>query len=304
MKLIEEIIEILSSEDGKLSTALLKTKVLLHKIGHKELVPWVSSELDGYKTGETVPEYRIIRTELKGNFANLAYQYTSHPIPTYHLSPDIRAKFETTKMVQALTVLEEFSISDERRVRSPWPAHTYAALGKGLDPSFHISQAWSEIGSTSVMQIITIVRSRLLDFMLEISDELTDELNDIQAREKVSSLPIADIFRDTVNNGTITIAIGGNNAQATSNIGSKGDFEALAKILSENNVSSVDIKSLEQAVSDDKEVVDHGKETYGPKVQGWLKSMLSKAVDAAWKIEISVASSVLTEGLKRFYGWL
>ena len=42
MKLINEIIEILSSDTGKLSDGLIKTKVLLHKIGHKELVPWVN----------------------------------------------------------------------------------------------------------------------------------------------------------------------------------------------------------------------------------------------------------------------
>lgn len=47
MKLINEIIDTLSSDTGKLSDALIKTKVLLHKIGHKELVPWVNNELNG-----------------------------------------------------------------------------------------------------------------------------------------------------------------------------------------------------------------------------------------------------------------
>jgi len=37
MKLINEIIELLSSGDINLSTALLKTKVLLHKLGEKNL---------------------------------------------------------------------------------------------------------------------------------------------------------------------------------------------------------------------------------------------------------------------------
>ena len=47
MKLVDEIIEILSSDNGILSNALIKTKVLLHKMGHKELVMWVNKELNG-----------------------------------------------------------------------------------------------------------------------------------------------------------------------------------------------------------------------------------------------------------------
>jgi uncharacterized small protein (DUF1192 family) len=38
MKLIEEIIELLSSGEINLKIALLKTKVLLHKLGEKELL--------------------------------------------------------------------------------------------------------------------------------------------------------------------------------------------------------------------------------------------------------------------------
>lgn len=56
MKLINEIIDTLSSDTGKLSDALIKTKVLLHKIGHKELVPWVNNELNGYPDRDSVPD--------------------------------------------------------------------------------------------------------------------------------------------------------------------------------------------------------------------------------------------------------
>jgi hypothetical protein len=54
IKLIDEIIEILSSDSGKLSHALIKTKVLLHKICHKELVPWVDNELKGYPDRDSI----------------------------------------------------------------------------------------------------------------------------------------------------------------------------------------------------------------------------------------------------------
>ncbi|MCK5100082.1 MAG: hypothetical protein KAR45_18370 [Desulfobacteraceae bacterium] len=82
MKLIDEIIEILSSNNGKLSDALIKTKVLLHKIGHKELVPWVNSELNGYHDRDIIPEYRILPAQVLVNASKygLSSNITSYPI--------------------------------------------------------------------------------------------------------------------------------------------------------------------------------------------------------------------------------
>ncbi|WP_198013356.1 MULTISPECIES: hypothetical protein [unclassified Psychrobacter] len=64
MKLVDEIIEILSSDNGILSNALIKTKVLLHKMGHKELVMWVNKELNGYSQDDELPDYRIIPAQV------------------------------------------------------------------------------------------------------------------------------------------------------------------------------------------------------------------------------------------------
>jgi len=47
LKLLNEIIDALSSQESSLTGALLKTKVLLHHIGRKELVEWVNHELNG-----------------------------------------------------------------------------------------------------------------------------------------------------------------------------------------------------------------------------------------------------------------
>ena len=55
MKLVDELVDLLSDESTSLSAALLKTKVLLHKIGHKELVEWVNHELNGYEDKDSLP---------------------------------------------------------------------------------------------------------------------------------------------------------------------------------------------------------------------------------------------------------
>ena len=121
MKLIGEIIEILSSDNGKLSDALIKTKVLLHQIGHKELVPWVNNELNGYPDRDTVPEYRILPAQVLVNATNMAYQITAHPIPLGHLEQKHRDAIETAKMDQSLAVLEQFAEKDEGHLQAHIP---------------------------------------------------------------------------------------------------------------------------------------------------------------------------------------
>jgi hypothetical protein len=43
--LLDDIISILSDSEGRLTDALLKTKVLLYRLGKKDLAGWVSAEL-------------------------------------------------------------------------------------------------------------------------------------------------------------------------------------------------------------------------------------------------------------------
>ena len=47
--LLDEIIEILSQEKASLTDALLKTKILLHQIGKKELVQWVNNQVNALR---------------------------------------------------------------------------------------------------------------------------------------------------------------------------------------------------------------------------------------------------------------
>lgn len=108
MKLADEIIESLSSEKSSLTEALLKTKILLHKIGHKELVDWVNNELNGYPESLEVPEYRVLTAQVLANVVSMTHRFNSHPIPIAHLTEDERLRLEQSKMGHSLAVLQKF----------------------------------------------------------------------------------------------------------------------------------------------------------------------------------------------------
>lgn len=303
MKLVDEIINILSSDKGKLSDALIKTKVLLHQIGHKELVGWVNNELNGYQNCDSVPDYRILPAQVLVNASNLAYEVTAHPIPLSHLENKHRESIETSKMDQSLAVLEQFAEKNTGHLQAHIPMETYGILGKGLSNSYNINRAWSEVSFTSVTQILIQVRSRLLDFLLELKDELPSELNEEEAKAHINKVDAGNLFNSAIFGDNTTIVVGNENIQNVSNISLKGNFESLSKILKSHGVSNLDISELNEAIEKDSPAIDNDKKEYGAEVKKWLQKMLGKAVDTTWQVELGVASSLLANALSSYYGW-
>ena len=300
MKLIDDIIDILSSDTGKLSDALIKTKVLLHKVGHKELVPWVNSELNGYPDIDSLPEYRILPAQVLVNASNGAYRVTSHHIPMGHLNEKHRESLETARMEQSLAVLEKFTENDEGNLQAHIPMESYGILGEGLGNSYQIESAWCAISHASVLQILIQVRSRLLDFVLELNDQFPSELDEEQVKERIGSVDTKNLFKSAIFGDNTTILVGSSNSQTVSNINLKDNFNVLAKTLERNGVSASDINELKDAIEKDSSVINHESKTYGPAVKIWLQTMLSKAVEASWSIELNIASSLLATALNSF----
>ncbi|MFK5915339.1 MAG: hypothetical protein QM484_13290 [Woeseiaceae bacterium] len=304
MQLIDEIIEILSSDQGTLTDALFKTKVLLHKIGHKELIEWVNHELNGYPTKDAVPKYRVMSAQVLVNASNGAWQINAHPIPLAHLKGSQRESLEKTEMDQSLAVLEEYAEKGSGHLQSPIPMEYNGILAKGLGNGYHISSAWCEIELTGVTQILTQVRSRLLDFVLELGSNVDNELTEDEVKKLGSTLDVENLFNNAVFGDNTTIVVGTSNKQNVNNTNIKGDFNKLSNMLKEQGVSDSDIQILESAIESDKEIMSDDDKKYGPNVSTWLETMLSKAVDTSWKIELGVASSILATALNNYYGLL
>ncbi len=303
MKLLNEIIDALSSQESSLTDALLKTKVLLHKIGHKELVEWVNHELNGYPHDGDLPEYRILPAQVLANMANMAYQVNSHPIPLRHLEHDQRESLETAKMFQSLAVLERLVEKEGGFLQAPIAMEYNGILGKGLANGFMIQRAWSSIGKADVAQVFVQVRSRLLDFVLGLKDQLGDQMSDQEIKQKTGSIDATSLFNNAIFGNNTTIVVGSHNSQEVTNLSVRGDFNALAEHLRQHGVDEANIANLETAIKQDTVAPEIEQKKFGPSVRAWLQNMLSKAVDSSWNIELGVASSLLATALQKYYGW-
>ncbi|WP_186176319.1 AbiTii domain-containing protein [Vibrio jasicida] len=302
MKLVDEIIETLSSSTGVLSEALIKTKVLLHLIGQKDLVNWVNKELNGYADDDELPDYRVVDAQVLVNASNLAYEAKRHPIPLGHLDKNYRQSLERGKMPQSLAIIEDFASTKEGSLESLIPMEAYGLLGKGLANNYQIQKAWSEIQTTSVANILMQVRSRLLDFILELREELAESNTNEEVREKMNGVDAKNLFNNAIFGDNATIVVGSDNSQRVQNTVIKNSFETLKEELIKHGISETDVNALKSAIDSDSQTAIITKNEFGSNVKLWLQSMLSKAVDATWQIELGVASSLLATALNNYYG--
>ncbi len=303
MNLLNEIIEALSSQTGSLTDALLKTKVLLHKIGRQELVEWVNHELNGYPDDVSLPAYRILSAQVLVNASNMAYQVSSHPIPLGHLTKEQRATLETAKMHESLAVLEKLVEKPGGHLQASIPMEANALLGRGLANGYVIQRAWCDIGQASVAQIFVQVRSRLLDFVLGLQDQLGDSKSEQEIKQRADSFDASSLFNNAIFGNNTTIVVGTHNKQHVTNTTVKGDFNILADELRDHGIEEKDIAALEKAIKADDGTAEIVQQTFGPSVRAWLQRMLSKAVDTSWQIDLGVASSLLATALQNYYGW-
>lgn len=300
VKLLNQIVDLLSDEKGSLTDALLKTKVVLHKIGHKELVEWVNDELNGFPQEKDVPTYRVIPARLVCTLQNLAFIYKEQTLPISHLSEEYRKHFSTNEMRESISALEKFAAKPHGHLIHPIAPELYSMFDEVLNGAW-ILNARIQMEPTQIMNTLIEVRSRLLDFVLNLQDKLGDIESDAEAKQIAQTFDARAIFQHTVIGDNATFVLGDNNATTIKNSVKKGHFDSLAATLKEHGVSIEDNISLKTSIDQDKDAVDIEKKSFGPAVKEWMSKMMGKAVNAAWNIELGIAGSLLANALQAYH---
>ena len=307
MTLLDEIINLLSDKKGSLNQSLLKTKVLLHKLGHQELTSWVSDELNGYGEGKEVPKYRIVGARVYGNLSNGGWRAENTLIPIRHLSEHVRTSLETEKLRHALSVLEQFANTRKGSLIRNLPPEYNPSLGKSLGNGYWIESAWVQMECVQVVQVLTEIRTRLLDFVLELQNKLGENMTDATIKKDSVNIDTPAMFAHSIFGGNptfgdnTTFVLGHGNSQQVNNVSVKGDFSALVKQLANAGIEKEDVEALKASIDADTGAPEHIEKKFGPAVRRWMHKMMGKAIDLSWEIEISIAGGLLTNALQAYY---
>lgn len=297
MKILDEIIDLLSAEDGSLTAALLKTKVLLHTLGQAELADWVNHELSGYPPESAVPPYRIVGGRAVGNIQNGVMIQGSVPLPTMHLPDKLKKHIDEHEMREGMAVLEDMARAKGTLAMQLTPEFA-AYIDKALSGCW-VQKAWVEMSPWQLAHGITQVRSRLLDFTLKLRDKIGN-VQEAGVKDAVEENDVRAMFHGAVFGDNAVVVIGDHNQTKVSASVRKGDFESLAAFLAKNKVDSDDIADLKQAIAVDGEPTD---QSYGTRVKAWFGKMTSKALDGSWAVSVSAGGKLLADALKAYFGW-
>lgn len=246
---INSIIEELVNPDYQLSDTILKVKILASRVKSEKLKTWIEDEINGYSEKE-VPEYRNLDAGLFGDLIqNRGFGgiLTSNavPLPTEHLSEEIKEIIRKTPLRVSISELEDMSKSKEDfKIDIPYSLFPY--FRQGLANNWNVNAAWRLIPKSKIQGILTKIKSKLIDFLTEISEEIgeNENLSILKGKQQVDHIFDHTIGRIT--SKTVNITIGSDNLQQI-NVG-EYSTSSVAKGSNINQNISQDIKAEVEAL--------------------------------------------------------
>lgn len=109
-----KVIKDLASGKVPIDVAMKQLKVLLTDFEKPEILKWVDSELQGYDVDDCLPNYRILKGNLVGNFLNYYTKATHVSIPLSADAPKGLVELcSHVKLYESLSGLKTLISSDE-----------------------------------------------------------------------------------------------------------------------------------------------------------------------------------------------
>jgi hypothetical protein len=281
----------------------MKTKVLLHQIGNKELVPWVNSELNGYPDGtEDLPPYRTVYAHPCAHVTYGYNQLQSFTLPVYHLTPKQRDTVCKLKITSSIGTIEQqvktYRENQKGLIRT-LPPEFASFFVKELTQGTNIISIWCEINMADMEGMAIHVRSRLLDFALELQGVVGVNANQAELVEKAATVDTGAMFRTAVFNISGGTAIfGSTNIQVNNQ---KDDIEGLLQEVAKLGYEKAELEELRQAVIEDKSKNETPTIAEG-ETSKWYMKALKRVGKGAVDVGVDVASKVIIEALTAFTG--
>lgn len=209
---INVIIDELTDSKVNLGSVFLKVQVLAHQLKNAKLKEWIYNESNGYKNSSEVPGYRIIPSIVKGNIIQGIAKYTNLQLSVYGIKDKYKIDLNEIRLRNSVSALESM-LGKEDDLSIPVPTGLYNAISENYGPHYtSVISARQVISLNCVEGVISSIKSKLLQFMLDIADEIGEgDKIDIMKKKNI----IDALFEKNLGDGnTYNIITGSNNMQA------------------------------------------------------------------------------------------
>lgn len=291
-----------------LGPVLLKLRYLAARLGSNDLAEWVKHESEGYPPNTIVPDYRKFGVRYTASF-NGPYGKMANDmdVPPALIAAHASEAWLTHEERQNVSAVEALIASSGK---AGTDLHIDASdlimlLGGKVFQGMACHGATGHISRASLVEMIATLRARVLDLTLELEQRVpvSREIEAGQAAkgpEKDGAATVTHITNQTIYGGVGTnVANSGAGAQFAITV-SQGNRDSVAESLTDAGITQDDAVDFANIIAS--EAPSSRTDPLGPKAKKWIGEKVGKALDGTWKGGLAVATAVLTEAAKRYYG--
>lgn len=187
--LVDSVISDLT-ENKSIESILLKTQTICHYLKDVEFSTWIKHELNGYGDDEyPLPDYRkincIVKVDISQPFGRMAKNY---PFPCEYIKDEkIRERMTHMAVFESLSEIE-LMMKDDKHGNDLTIAVPQYIVQNYMEKYVegYILVANQHINMNNIQAVISMFKSLLLTFFLELNDKMNWELNfDVMATKQI-----------------------------------------------------------------------------------------------------------------------
>lgn len=315
--IINDVINDLLESEKSLVNPLMRLNYFGRLTKNDELIQFTNNEINGYKDQDSVvPEYRKtigslivdVQAYLNRHTVEIPVSMLNSPFDEALRYVDVREGIATVEKM-AREMLE--SDGNKNEFYRPVPMEILHIIQPALRKLYKSNTRLDAVGAkiigngNIIIDIPSFIRTKLLEFVMQIADEFGYEIKikDYNEKQESNNQTIVQFMSTNITNkGDGNVINTGDKAKIDTKITiHKGNKEELSEFLQKNGLSEPDTAELVEII--DTEEPNAENKTFGAKVNGWIEKMVGKALDGSWNVGIGAAGSLLAEAIGKYYGF-
>lgn len=286
MKLLQDIIDSALDETTGLAGLLRKCLVLADDLDNAKLRDWCLLELNGYGKDGELPDYRTGIAESVGAFFGpRGGVLNDQPLSLAVVDEKHRKTLMGADFREGVSEISVLAAASGE-LRSAWPAHLVVHYQSSFIRGWVLSRAFKIIPKQWAVGICDTVRTRILQFALELRKATGDAESPL---DRMTANEVESRVTNIIYGGQNVIGstVQGNVALAGQTAILQGDFASLSNSLRSLGVRNAEIADLDGALKED--------EGLGQRVKDWIARVAGSIGGAA-------TTQVLTAAVLAYLG--
>jgi len=259
MSLLRDIQATAIDSNSDIATLLRMCKILAFRLGNNDFKNWVDKELNGYSDSSDLPKYRKLKVESVGHFLGpFGRELRNAPIPPYCIPEEFRDLVTISCLTQPISSYASL-IGKDRNPIEKWSAEMVAIFGGEIYENMNCISAWKVIPSNYLIALVDTIKTRILNFSLEIEVEAPDAGEAPLNKPPLPQEKVSQVFNTFISGNVQNVATGGNNFRQKASFSTGSRDEIFQKMLDEVMQAQADLEVVRQLTS----IIEEMRESQG-----------------------------------------